>query len=306
MEGNGEAATAQEGPRIEGGVSGIVAFALSAAVSLVSLGVALREEPPPPDVVSARAALAEAGAPAPAWLVSARHEEVLWQMGGELSLLAPWEEAPEASPWLALAHDPLLLPAPLLQGPKEAAQIARRGPWAALRVGEGAGWGLGEALPQATVELIPEAEGAPRRLCGPPRLGRWRCGDEPWSYVGDAEVVVNGARARCLWLHPTQGARLRVTWPAVEARQVLRGRVALSDEAAQTPGGAAVKWSFEVDGREVLRREQPNRKGWSAFQVDLRGHKAPTAAVSLTVSSERAARRFFCMSLDSPGRADER
>lgn len=288
---------------VEGSISGLLAFGVCVAVSLISLIVALELPRPQPDPQAARAAIQDAGPAAPPWLISARREEVLWQLGGDLALLPPWAASPGQEPWIALAHDPGLLPASLLAQAQSAPHIAHRDRWSAMRVGGGPWVNL--SMDKAVVEVLPHDPKQERRLCGPLRLGQWRCGPEAWSYVGPSQIQVQGAASPCLWLHPVPGAELRVTWPEVPTGVLLEGRAALDDAAARTAGGAPIQWRVQVEDREVLRQTHANRPGWRPFQIDLRQYKQPHVSLQLSVEASQTGRRLFCLSLWPQERAHE-
>jgi hypothetical protein len=102
-----------------------------------------------------------------------------------------------------------------------------------------AGGGLDVA--RATVRVL--AAGAPVSCPWDAAQRRHSCRGLPsWMYVAEEALVVDGRRERCVWAHPRTGAALTIDFDDVSAPHGLRLQAALSDQAAQTPGGAPVTY----------------------------------------------------------------
>ncbi len=276
--------------RVAGGVSSIIGFVTATALATVSLIVCLNEDVDDIGLDRAREAARAAGPEAPV-VVTVDAEELVWASRGQFRLLAPWEPAPP-TPYTAIARDPSGLPP---EGEDGVGPLSIVEPWFARRYGQGAPapWGadLLDRLDRAVV-TVGAGEGA--RTCAAWRADRWFCGPKSWNYVGPQEIEVEGKRQTCLWLHPMEGGEaLRVAFSDLPPGGTLRGRFALSDEAAATAGGAEIRFKVEVDGEVTVERIHPNRPGWSSFRVDL--NRPAPVEVAFVVSADHTGRRHFCL-----------
>jgi len=282
-------------PAPTGTIPPLVGFVLAVALAAVSTAVHCAPDTPVVGLAASRAAVARTGGGAPVILVNGRHEEVVWYAGGEVRLKAPWEAVEEPS-WVALAHDAAALPG---GGLEEVGQVMVEPPWAARRMGVArAGRDVFGLLERAEVSVLDTATGT-RRSCSTWQTGQWFCGPNPWNFVGPNELVIDGERRRCLWLHPHEQGSLEVRFMGLKAGWRFVGRLALSDEAAATPGGSPVEVKVEVDGAVAVRHRQPNVRGWRELNVELpgvrKGETAVTRSMTLTVTAPRTGRRHLCM-----------
>mgnify|MGYP007022318343 CR=1 FL=1 len=274
-------------------MAGFVGFI---AVAVVSLVVELTPSALPLDQVRMASTIEKAAAAPgiPVYVTAPAAEEVAWHAGGSVRLTPPWKPAPP-EPFVAIADDTSTLPPTEDPGPVELA-----GPWVARRQGQPRAnrsanpIDLMDLLPEAHVEARPSTDGAPRK-CDTWRFGRWFCGPKEWNHVGPETLTIDGKPQRCLWLHPLEREALTVSWPALPVPATLKGRIALSDQAAATRQGAPVHFEVEVAGQPTIVRTHPNKRGWSSFQADLKVTGAPDAEVRITIKANNTGRRHFCL-----------
>lgn len=267
---------------------------LCLALSVVSVLLCLDAAPPPLGLEEALGAVerARGGGPAPAILVNPRREEIVWHAGGLVRLQAPGAPPPEGT-WVGLAHEPGALPSPPAGG--EAGELEVVEPWAARRYGPPGGAGVELLALMERMEVrVADRQSNEERLCGTFQGGRWLCGPQGWNYVGPVELVVEGVRQRCLWLHPHEQGEVRVRLGGVAAGSHLSGHFALSDEAAATADGAPVSVAVLVDGAPALERTHPNRRGAVAFHVEIPQGEAERT-LEIRVDAARTGRRHFCL-----------
>lgn len=79
--------------------------------------------------------------------------------------------------------------------------------------------------------------------------GRFRCGDEPWAFVGPYGGTSQGAAWRCTWAHPVAaGAATQLRWPAARVGRELHVRLGLVDGA---PEGAPVRLKVWLNQEQI-------------------------------------------------------
>lgn len=288
----------QNAPTTRGGLSGALGIVTSLALALVSLVVWADAHEPNLQDSAAMAAIAATMAPegVPVYVTDLTGEEQVWRARGQVALLPPWQPRPEETPFVALARDSSLLPD--VNHHTDAGELVERPPWVARSYGDinpsARPPSLLDALAQAKVSIA-RPKGEPR-LCTQRRASSWHCGPSPWNRVGPEQLTIQGKPETCMWLHPSDEGELVITWPAMDAPATLEGRIGLSDQAAQTPGGAPIQFTVEVNGELALKRTHPNRAGWSAIRAPVLARDGQAeASLTLRVSSSNTGRRHFCM-----------
>ena len=103
-------------------------------------------------------------------------------------------------------------------------------------------------LSAATVTV--NRRGPPTPCAWVPTPGRFRCGKEPWAYVGPHAGRSGGRAVRCLWMHPQPGAATTVLrWDKVEVGARVHARAALLKGAGD---GKTVAVRVLVNGRKMI------------------------------------------------------
>lgn len=281
-----------------GGISGALGIVTSLALALVSLVVwaDTHERDPQDEAAMDAIAATTATEGVPVYITDPTGEELVWRARGRISLLPPWKPSPDEASFVALARDSSRLPAVVHQ--TDAGDLIERPPWVARGYGDvnppARPPTLLDALSRAEVFIAkPEGEARP---CAQWRAPSWHCGPKPWNRVGPETITIQGQPETCMWLHPSDEGELVIHWPALAAPATLEGRIGLSDQAAQTPGGAAIQFTVEVNGELALKRTHPNKGGWSAIRAPVPAIDGePQASLTLRVSAPRTGRRHFCM-----------
>lgn len=183
-----------------------------------------------------------AAGPAPPhslWLLAAPdvvHARTGWPVAREV--LPPWADAQAA--WRD--RSALLGPGCPPPVPPDAAGW-QRGRWRglpAVSLGDARPDGVGDhggTLPDGPLDweaMLPLGRvevGEGGRAC-PWVLDRFRCGPEPWHWVGAHSQPVGGQTQPCVWFHPHEGAPLRWIFEGLRPAGTLEVELGLHDAAA--------------------------------------------------------------------------
>ncbi|MBW2731489.1 MAG: hypothetical protein JRH20_03795 [Deltaproteobacteria bacterium] len=124
---------------------------------------------------------------------------------------------------------------------------------------------------------------------------RHQCSPPTWNYVGPSSERVGDALRRCIWAHPVQGAKLRVTFPGRTLGRTLLGHHGLTDNAVRSfSSGAPVKLEVFIDGKSVKTDVRANSRGFSEWRVDTVAHAGKRAEVAFEISTARSGGRHYC------------
>lgn len=134
-------------------------------------------------------------------------------------------------------------------------------------------------------------------LCITPRPdGGFMCPGRPeWNYLGPTQLMVNGQPWPCVWAHPISGEQLTINLGAQRLGDTIEIESALSDDAVNTPQGAAVDVRIEIDGQPAGNLTHANQTGVRVLKISTTANKLST--VKLYVTTNNDARRHFGLNL---------
>jgi hypothetical protein len=165
------------------------------------------------------------------------------------------------------------------------------------------------ALPKARerladlVSLVPSAKvtlEAPGRVYECPRQAdRHDCTEArfPWRYVGETQLLVEGSARRCIWAHPTTGARLVIAFPPVPLGERLVVFHGLADSVAQ--GGAPVTLGVWVGDRELASIPHPAQRGWRETSLGTAAWQGRSEPLTFVVTTLQEGARHFCFAAET-------
>jgi hypothetical protein len=130
--------------------------------------------------------------------------------------------------------------------------------------------------------------------CSRDEHGVFRCPAPPFVTVAREVREVDALPRPCLYAHPSPGAPLTLSFPAVPLGRALRGHTGIVGEAA-LGGASPVRLLVKVDGEDLGSTEEPPAKpGWHRFQMDTQRHAGRTATVTFVVTATDVGHRHFC------------
>lgn len=158
-------------------------------------------------------------------------------------------------------------------------------------------WRLSNEIRDARVRIA----GQKPQPC-PWRNDQFECGRGGWNTVHAGWYEVEESPMRCVWAHPVGRDALEITFDAVPAGHVLRGRGAFVARAAASEG-APVELEIKQDNQLVGRTRFENRLGRQPFEFPLPSSPGP-ASLTFAVTTGNAGRRLFCFDAWVEGSSD--
>ena len=125
---------------------------------------------------------------------------------------------------------------------------------------------------------------------------RWDCGSrDTWLYVGENLATLGDDLHRCIWAHPLDGKkRLRITFPDVPMRRLLRIRAGLIFRVVHKDNRAPVHLRVDVGGETRLEHTYPpHTTTWVPHDIDISGLDG-TSDVTVEVWTPNIKDRWFC------------
>lgn len=151
---------------------------------------------------------------------------------------------------------------------------------------------LSASLDRARVETL---TGDRSQTCRKAGAGKHQCSNMSWNYVGPVHHPIANQLRRCIWAHPIDGKKLRISFPKVKLGRLLTGHHGIIDSAVRGfPNGRPVDLAIAIDDGPPITFTCPNRKGWVPWELDTSAKAGKTATVSFTVSTSSAAGRHYC------------
>jgi hypothetical protein len=153
------------------------------------------------------------------------------------------------------------------------------------------------------VSLVPAAKvtlEAPGRIHECPRRGdRHDCSESkfPWRYVAEAQLPADGSARRCIWAHPTTGAKLVVAFPPVPMGLSLLVSHGLADPVAQS--GAPVTLGVWIGERETAIIPHAPERGWRQTSLDTSAWQGKSEALRFVVTTPNDGARHFCFAAET-------
>ncbi len=141
------------------------------------------------------------------------------------------------------------------------------------------------------------ARGADRKECTW-RDKKWACAPSSWEYVGQTILDVDDNPRRCLWAHPVTGGIVTIEYSNVTLSRRIVGNHGLTAAAARVPDGMPVTLEVEIDGREMHRSTNLNKKGWNRFEVDTAAYAGTPHTVTFKITTPRDGMRHYCFTAD--------
>jgi hypothetical protein len=118
-----------------------------------------------------------------------------------------------------------------------------------------------------------------------------------WMTVGEETLVIRGRRERCIWAHPTTDGAVIVDFGSLPTTPAgWRLSLALSDQAAANPAGAAVTATLAVDEAQAAVTVQHD-PGFRDVVV-ARNVAGATARVVVRVTTPDDGQRHTCFRLE--------
>jgi hypothetical protein len=174
-------------------------------------------------------------------------------------------------------------------------------PVAATPRASNAAFDLERDLPKAAVAV--ENRGVTTPCAWHPADQRFRCGDDPWAFVGPYGGTTEGHARRCTWAHPiAAGSTTVLRWPGATVGAELSASLGLVDGA---PDGSPVHLKILLDQDIVAELESRSSAdlaqvvksiGSGGHQADLRvelsatDHSMRMACIDVRMRGPRAPR----------------
>lgn len=132
---------------------------------------------------------------------------------------------------------------------------------------------------------------------------RFRCGDEPWAFVGPYAGTTAGHAWRCTWAHPVAaGATTVLRWPAIALGAELSARLGLVDAAPEGPPLRLKVWIDQdlvaeletrssADLAEVTKATAGRGPGELRLELSASDHALRMACLDVRMRDPRTAKR---------------
>ncbi len=156
-------------------------------------------------------------------------------------------------------------------------------------------------LPKAAVTV--ENRGVTKPCVWNPADQRFRCGEDPWAYVGPYGGTTEGQGRRCTWAHPVAaGSTTVLRWPGTTVGAELSASLGLVDGA---PDGSPVRLKILLDQDIVAELEtrssadlaqvvksiaSGNRQADLRVELSVTDHSMRMACVDVRMRGPRAPR----------------
>ncbi|MCB9555439.1 MAG: hypothetical protein H6707_04995 [Deltaproteobacteria bacterium] len=115
-----------------------------------------------------------------------------------------------------------------------------------------------------------------------------------WSWVGSYLAEVDYRPYRCIYAHPSEGERLRISFPAVPIGGSLRVYTGIDDFDNRKRSTADVELSISIAGSPAKTIRHRNEWPWHSETIDTSSHQGQRQPVRFEVSATPAYARAFC------------
>ncbi len=127
---------------------------------------------------------------------------------------------------------------------------------------------------------------------------RFRCGEDPWAFVGPYGGTTAGVARRCTWAHPVAaGSTTRLRWPDAAVGAELSATLGLVDGA---PDGPPLRLKIWLDQDLVAELETRSSADLAAIAKPLEAG-AGQAELRLELSASDHALRMACVDVRMRG-----
>ena len=128
---------------------------------------------------------------------------------------------------------------------------------------------------------------------------RWRCPQEEWITVGEAQPNIGRLATPCIWAHPHTDHRLLITFNDVPLGNALTGFVAMADSGLENPEGQPVTLNVSLQDQHLGELTRGNQADLEMFEFDTSAFGAETGSFTFTVSTPHDGMRHFCFDVQT-------
>ncbi|MFH1131879.1 MAG: hypothetical protein V1754_11130 [Pseudomonadota bacterium] len=120
-----------------------------------------------------------------------------------------------------------------------------------------------------------------------------------WNWVGAYQAEVGHRPYHCIYAHPVDGARLKISFPAVPIGKQLVGYTGIDDFENRKRADAPVSLEVFIAGKSFGAVDHKNEWPWHRFEFDTSAMDGQKLPVSFEITAKRAYARVFCFKADT-------